>query len=151
TASIAQLPPTSLIPHEPTNPTHLALLLTYLSSIPPETPVPLPVVTKSFPHVILDGHHRVAAACALNLRTIPVWVVDDEVESEDVQVVVADEVRCFDTKCGERVLLKTVATLARSGVNVFGVKGTRHVVCGPSGDIRLLEEVTPRLAWQKWI
>ncbi|KAJ3163628.1 hypothetical protein HDU86_000211 [Geranomyces michiganensis] len=164
--NVSHLPPASLVPHESTNPAHLALLTRYLATIPPDTPVPLAAVTKSFPHVILDGHHRVAAARALGLKKIPVWVVDDEKEdnisgnSSDISSTSSKalqqlpprnpEVRCFDARSGERILLKTVAGMARAGGEGFGVKGTRHVVLGPGGEMRLLEEVTPRLPWADW-
>ncbi|KAI8592047.1 hypothetical protein BDZ88DRAFT_409428 [Geranomyces variabilis] len=164
--NVSRLPPASLVPHESTNSAHLALLTRYLATLPPETPVPLAAVTKSFPHVILDGHHRVAAARALGLRMIPVWVVDDEAEDntssgtssgkalQPLQLQqrqdISAEVRCFDAHSGERILLKTVAGLARAGGEGFGVKGTRHVVLGPRGEMRLLEEVTPRLPWADW-
>ncbi|KAJ3180941.1 hypothetical protein HDU87_001589 [Geranomyces variabilis] len=163
--NVSRLPPASLVPHESTNSAHLALLTRYLATLPPDTPVPLAAVTKSFPHVILDGHHRVAAARALGLNMIPVWVVDDEAEdnnsssssSKALQPLqqqqrqdISAEVRCFDAHSGERILLKTVAGLARAGGEGFGVKGTRHVVLGPRGEMRLLEEVTPRLPWADW-
>ncbi|KAJ3168529.1 hypothetical protein HDU88_001419 [Geranomyces variabilis] len=162
--NVSRLPPASLVPHESTNSAHLALLTRYLATLPPETPVPLAAVTKSFPHVILDGHHRVAAARALGLLMIPVWVVDDEAEDNTSSGTssgkalqplqprqdISAEVRCFDAHSGERILLKTVAGLARAGGEGFGVKGTRHVVLGPRGEMRLLEEVTPRLPWADW-
>ncbi|KAI9179423.1 hypothetical protein H9P43_004743 [Blastocladiella emersonii ATCC 22665] len=75
--AIAWLDPSSLIPHEPTSPAHLARLVEYLRSLDAAALLPTIIVTRTAPHVILDGHHRWQASLALGIPRVPCWVVDD--------------------------------------------------------------------------
>ncbi|KAH6572621.1 hypothetical protein BASA61_006768 [Batrachochytrium salamandrivorans] len=123
---------------------------------PPNAPVPIPVVTASYPRVILDGHHRVAASRILGLKWIPVWEIDDLDEIGNWGKTL---VRCYSQTNGRRMALHEVTRRAREGNIDWGVKGTRHVAYLPSsqpqtsGDMHfevVLERVTPRVEWGLW-
>lgn len=150
-----------LVRHEYTSRPHLESLLSHLQSIDPDTPIPLPVVTTSFPPVILDGHHRVAASRIFGLKKIPVWQVD---ESEEVQDWEHTFIRCYSRNDGARMSLKSIIDGARAGRIDWGIKGTRHVavleltegVDGmPTTDTTLLEleldRITPTIKWKLWM
>ncbi|ORZ26838.1 hypothetical protein BCR44DRAFT_1535948 [Catenaria anguillulae PL171] len=71
---IAWLDPKSLIPHEPTSPTHLKRLITYLRDLDDDALLPTIIVTRS---ITTHGHHRWQSSLALNIPRVPCWVVDD--------------------------------------------------------------------------
>ncbi|OAJ37572.1 hypothetical protein BDEG_21579 [Batrachochytrium dendrobatidis JEL423] len=157
TPRIKWVDPIRLVRHEHTSRAHLESLLAYLQTIPPNSPIPVPVVTASHPQVILDGHHRVSASRILGLKLIPVWEVDDldEIDNWDKTLV-----RCYAQSNGLRMALHEVTRRAREGNIDWGIKGTRHVAHFPlsrpqaSGEMFIevaLERVTPRVNWGSWI
>ncbi|KAJ3354719.1 hypothetical protein GGF32_002398 [Allomyces javanicus] len=85
--AIAWLDPTDLIPHEPTSPPHLARLVEYLRTLDDDTLLPTIIVTRSHPHVILDGHHRWQASVTLGIPRVPCWVVDDRRADTDATLL----------------------------------------------------------------
>jgi hypothetical protein len=141
--------PKLLLRHEYTSRPHLESLISHLSTIDMATAVPLPVITSTAPHVILDGHHRVAASRILGLKKIPVWVID---ESEEIRDYNSSFVRCYSRTDGTRMALKDLIYGARKGRIEWGIKGTRHVaIIGKKDKMEVeLERVTPRLSWKEW-
>ncbi|KAJ3375483.1 hypothetical protein GGF31_004602 [Allomyces arbusculus] len=85
--AIAWLDPTDLIPHEPTSAPHLARLVEYLRTLDDDTLLPTIIVTRSHPHVILDGHHRWQASVTLGIPRVPCWVVDDRRADTDATLL----------------------------------------------------------------
>ncbi|KAI8824327.1 uncharacterized protein EV422DRAFT_519755 [Fimicolochytrium jonesii] len=118
---IAYVDPTTLIPHELVSEPHLARLLTHLETVDAATPVPIPVITRSQPHVILDGHHRVAASKRLGLKLIPAWVVDDEDEERDWERTF---VRCYDAGVGSAGEVETVVEVRVESSSSSGSEST---------------------------
>ena len=143
--------PSTLIRHEYTSRPHLESLLRHLNSLSHDALVPIPVVTKSSPHVILDGHHRVAASRVFGIPLIPVWVVDDADEQSNWEETL---VRCYSRQDHRRMPLQEVVESARTGRIDWGIKGTKHVAklaveSGMQMEIEL-ERVTPRVLWGVW-
>ncbi|KAJ3209555.1 hypothetical protein HDU67_006116 [Dinochytrium kinnereticum] len=148
TPKIRWIDPRTLVPHEHTSAAHLAALLTHLYTLPPTSPLPIPVCTQSEPPIILDGHHRVASSIALGLTRIPVWVVDDDEENRDWDNAL---IKVYARSDGSRMRLAEVVEGARGGRVEWGIKGTRHVaVVSSDGKEVTLERVTPRVLWGVW-
>lgn len=111
-----------------------------------------------------DGHHRVAASCALGITRIPVWVVDigDDDPPRPASAGLGKDatllreegrtsIRCYAAADDSRLMIRDLVKSARSGTVGFGIKGTRHVaVVGYDGLEVKLEKVTPRIFWGVW-
>ncbi|KAG5456658.1 MAG: hypothetical protein BJ554DRAFT_3542, partial [Olpidium bornovanus] len=140
---IAFVNPATLLPHEDADPERVRRLADHLRDVPPSTQIPLPVTTSTFPRVILDGHHRVAACVALGIALVPVWEVDERHEDADWENC---HVRVYRRDDGSRCRLVDVVGAARRGKVDWGVKGPRHVaVTWLKGKKELdLETVAPR-------
>ncbi|KAJ3281379.1 hypothetical protein HDU76_008940 [Blyttiomyces sp. JEL0837] len=148
TPVIEWVDPATLLPHEYTSPTHLEALIEHLITLPPDSPLPIPVATASTPRIILDGHHRVAASLFYNLTKIPIWTINDAEEETNWE---GSLIKVYSRIDGSRMKLKDVVQHAREGFVGYGVKGTRHVALVSSEGKEIeLEKVTPRVLWGVW-
>ncbi|KAJ3212642.1 Twinfilin-1 [Clydaea vesicula] len=162
TPQIRWVDPEGLVPHEYTSANGLKNLLKHLETLSTTSPLPMPVVTSSYPPVILDGHHRVAASIAMGITRIPVWIVDigDDDPPSNVKRTFEEElsreeertsIRCYATKDNSRIKISDIAKAARAGTIGFGIKGTRHVAIVAHNGLEVkLEKVTPRIMWGVW-
>lgn len=117
--------------------------------------LPVPVVSSTYPHVILYGHHQVAASVSLGIDRIPVMVVDVEEDYDSPELVplsIDDKlqieecrtrIRCYAAADNSRIMISDLVEHARSGTIGFGIKGTRHVAVIHSNEVKL-EKVTPK-------
>ncbi|MFQ5919204.1 MAG: ParB N-terminal domain-containing protein [Thermoplasmata archaeon] len=87
-----------------------------------------PLLVEKEHHVILDGHHRYGALLELDIRWIPVYLVDYEDDAVRVETWPGGDV--------DRVTKEEVLEAALSG-NRFPPKTTRHRVELPPGDARV--------------
>lgn len=85
-----------------------------------------PVVVDEESHVILDGHHRYAALCALGCTKIPVILVD----YQDPQIVVGT------WRKDEKAPDKATVVLRGLAGDLFEPKSTRHPALNGLGHVK---------------
>jgi hypothetical protein len=106
----------TLIDHERTNPARLRIVR---NAIQNEGVIRKPVIVDKASHVILDGHHRVAALREMGVKRVPVAYV--RYEDETVRVYLRRKDLLM------RLIKRYVVDMAKSHER-FPSKTTRHLI-----------------------